>query len=247
MEITEKAFKNLTSLQQHKRCALILKNVYDMLERNEGVTSLLMQYSQLNSWLQVPFQRPMQWNAKIVSDLYHAHLEAGEICLKEHNLLSPASKGDFNTPQPCLPIDIYLDNLRSAHNVGSIIRSTEAFALGSLHFSSQTPFIDNPKVIKTAMGCHHNVHCLKDTPLENLRKPIIAIETSTNAEPLHTFRFPDTFTLVVGNEEYGCSDHTLNLATHIVAIPLRGKKNSLNVANAFTCVASEITRQKFQG
>ncbi|MFA6915150.1 MAG: TrmH family RNA methyltransferase [Parachlamydiales bacterium] len=247
MDISEKSFKQLTNLQQHKRCALLLKNLYaELLEGREN-GELLALYNNLNAWLEHPFIIADAWTLKTVSDQYHLHLDAAGISHKEHNLLSLASQGDFNPSEAIWPIDIYLDNLRSAHNVGSIIRTTEAFALGTLYFSEKTPFIDNPKVIKTAMGCHTRVNCQRSLELKNLKQPLIAIETSAQAKPLFNFNFPEAFTLAVGNEEYGCSEQTLNLATHIVAIPLRGRKNSLNVANAFSCVAAEIARQKSQG
>ncbi|MCE2983540.1 MAG: TrmH family RNA methyltransferase, partial [Parachlamydia sp.] len=88
------------------------------------------------------------------------------------------------------------------------------------------------------------VSCFKEIPLSQLKKPIIALETATGAHNLYDFSFPSSFTLVVGNEEYGCSDETLHLADEWVEIPLRGRKNSLNVANAFAIAAGEIARQK---
>lgn len=247
IEISEKAFKNLSLLQQHKRCALVLKGVHAAMHRHEDARKLFALYNRLNSWLEQPFSVSESLDLRFIADQYHRHLDAAGITHKEHNLLSVASQGDFNTPSPVWPIDIYLDNLRSAHNVGSIIRTTEAFSLGSLYFSEQTPFIDNLKVLKTAMNCHHGVTCHQGIPLDKLKQPVIALETSPHAKPLYAYPFPESFTLVVGNEEYGCSQQTLNLAADIVAIPLRGRKNSLNVANAFTCVAAEIARQKSQG
>lgn len=70
------------------------------------------------------------------------------------------------------------------------------------------------------------------------------METAAEAIPITDFEFPETFTLVIGNEEYGCSDAILAQADYVIKIPLRGRKNSLNVANAFAIAAAEISRQR---
>ncbi|MGA8165369.1 MAG: TrmH family RNA methyltransferase [Waddliaceae bacterium] len=51
---------------------------------------------------------------------------------------------------------------------------------------------------------------------------------------------------MVGNEEYGCSTEVKRCGQIFLEIPLRGRKNSLNVANAFAIAAAEMTRQKEQ-
>ena len=94
------------------------------------------------------------------------------------------------------------------------------------------------------MGSHLFVHAHKNADLNTLKRPIIALETCDKALSLYDFLFPTSFTLVVGNEEYGCSDESLILADFIVEIPLRGHKNSLNVANALAIAANEIVRQQ---
>ena len=154
-------------------------------------------------------------------------------------------KGDkeINT-QEILPIAIYLDNLRSAHNVGSIIRTAEAMSLGTIHFSNKTPFIDQKQVQDTSMRTHEWIACKAGTLLSELPRPILLLETSAQAVPITDYIFPEVFTLIVGNEEYGCSDEALQLADIAIEIPLSGRKNSLNVANAFAIAAYEIRKQR---
>jgi tRNA G18 (ribose-2'-O)-methylase SpoU len=142
-----------------------------------------------------------------------------------------------------LPISIYLDNLRSAFNVGSILRTTEAFRLGQVCFAKNTPFIDNLKVLKTAMGTFDKVHCVKEAQLNDLPRPLIALETDPNAPSIFDFTFPPSFTLMLGNEEYGLSEEALSQKSAIVRIPLYGFKNSLNVASAFAIAAGVISHQ----
>jgi len=233
---TKRRFLSLPIKQQHKKCAELLKIAYE-----GNFKEHLVQYNELLAWLNLPsFHLD---NKKEIADAYHRHLILSDVCFKEHNLLPSIRKGDQTTKSADLEIDIYLDQIRSGHNVGSIIRTTEAFSLGRLYFSEETPFIDNKKVIDAAMDAHHHVQSFQNVPLKNLTRPIIVLETSENAVRLYDFIFPDKFTLVVGNEEYGCREETLRVADYIVEIPLRGHKNSLNVANAFAIVAAEILRQ----
>lgn len=186
----------------------------------------------------------MEESLEALSNRYHYHLAEAKIKHKEHNLLPLIEKGDREEGEAAWPIAIYLDHLRSAHNVGSIIRTCEAFSLGTLYFSPQTPFTDHPQVQKTAMGAAEWVEARFCSDLDALPRPLIALETSREAHELYNFPFPETFTLALGNEEYGLSEAVLKRADFLVQIPLRGRKNSLNVANAFAIAAAEIQRQR---
>lgn len=137
-----------------------------------------------------------------------------------------------------LPFDIYLDTLRSAHNVGSILRTVEAFQLGAVHLGGYTPGLEHNQVLIASMGASDWVTVHRHTPLNELKRPLIAFETTLTATPLPQFSFPPEGTLIFGNEKYGCSETILTHADYIVSIPLFGRKSSLNVANAFAIVAA---------
>ena len=228
MPFSKKKFQGLSTQQQHKKCSELLRKLY------------LAEYNQMQCWMDgEPLHNP---TAEQLSNRYHEHLDLAKVCLKEHRLLPRIDQGDRCAPvAEKLPVDIYLDQIRSAHNVGSILRTVEAFSLGSVIFSPKTPYVDSPQVQKTSMGAHRYVECRQGTLVT---RPLIALETSPDATPIEAFAFPDHFTLAIGNEEYGCSEEILSSADHLVAIPLWGRKNSLNVANAFAIAAAEISRQK---
>lgn len=240
MNFTKHKFLDLPFERRHKKCAELLRIIFDLLLSKHSIAEQLEQYQQMQQWMDSPHLSAT--DHKSISDRYHEHLKHAQRQHKEHSLLN-IRKGDSDQAQEPWPIAIYLDNLRSAHNVGSIIRTTEALSLGHLHFSADTPFVDNKQVQDAAMGTHEWVKCSTST-LDTLPKPIVALETSPQAISLHDFIFPESFTLVVGNEEYGCSDSTLKQSDFLIEIPLRGRKNSLNVANAFAIAAVEIQRQR---
>lgn len=239
-DFTKRRFLELSHTQQNKKCAEVIKDIYTSQESDRE--RKIDYYNQLMTWLNKDCITV--FGLQTISDRYHDHLKEAQIAKKEHHLLPTIRTGDKCEGEQSYPIHIYLDNLRSAHNVGSIIRTVEAMRLGYLYFSAKTPFIDHKQVQATSMGAYEWISCFNDVSLEDLPKPIIALETSKNAISLYDFIFPDEFTLVLGNEEYGCSEGSLKAAEIILEIPMRGRKNSLNVANAFAIVASEIVRQK---
>ncbi len=241
LDFTRTKFLKFTISQQHKHAAKILKAIYELILKKNLTEKECGQYRRIEEWLLLT---PVEYTLKDISNRFHHHLRSGEISLKEHNLLPEVKKLDKKTSEPCWPIVVYLDHIRSAHNVGSIVRTVEAFALGSICLSEDTPSLNNKQVKDASMGTHSEIPSLENCSFEQLPRPLIVLETCKEAISLHDFIFPDSFTLVMGNEEYGCSDRSLKHADVILEIPLRGKKNSLNVANAFAIAAYEISRQK---
>lgn len=194
-------------------------------------------------WMAISSGECLFEDNKWVSDRYHWHLKQAKISLKEHSFLLPTVQ-DHAEGAPFLPISIYLDRLRSCHNIGSILRTTEAFRLGNVLFSEGMAGPDHDQVQKASMGTSEWVSCRQISSFSELPRPIIALETIPNSTAYYDFEFPPRFTLAVGNEEYGCSDELLAAADQFIHIPLYGRKNSLNVATAFAIVAAEIIRKK---
>lgn len=227
MKFTEKKFSSLPREQQHKKCMELMREMY----------------LQMLSWMNLhTLASPSSQND--VADRFHLHRVAAQVSLKEHNLLPQVHKGDTPSNAAFLPISIYLDRLRSAHNIGAIIRTTEAFRLGALYFSPGMAAPTHESVQKSAMHTAPLVSCHENVALESLPRPIIAVETVPDATPYYDFDFPEQFTLVLGNEEEGISDHSLQLADFIIKIPLQGQKNSINVASAFAIIAAEIRKKR---
>lgn len=239
-EFSPRRFLALPGEQQHKKCAEVLRRLYDSLLENQATESWGF-YVQLQTWMEI---EPLKsCKLKDVADRYHWHLEKARQHLKEHRLLPSVRRGDRQQGEAKLSVVVFLDHLRSAHNVGSIIRTAEAFAFQEVIGTEDTPNGEHPQVRKTSMGASEWMVCRSRRRLAELPRPIVALETSPEAVSWANFVFPEAFTLVVGNEEYGCSDEALSLADFVVEIPLYGRKNSLNVANAFAIVAAEIRRQ----
>lgn len=143
-----------------------------------------------------------------------------------------------------------LHNIRSALNVGSMFRTADAAGVGKIYLTGYTPTPDHDKVRKTALGAE------KTVPWEHYRQPggllkrlkaegyrVIALEQTKRSENVFTFRSRFPVALMVGNEVRGLSPSLLKHADAAVDIPMRGTKESLNVAVAFGiavyCIISE--------
>jgi tRNA G18 (ribose-2'-O)-methylase SpoU len=251
---TKRKFLQLDIKQRHKKCAELLRIYYERAAQQASDSPTgskeiaahrlgdpladFAYYNELLDWMHCNPYIPS--DLKSLSNRYHWHLQQAGLSLKEHNLLPALRTGDRTAKLDFPPVAIYLDHVRSAYNVGSILRTTEALRIGRVYFSEKTPFIDNEKVQRTAMGAAELVPCFQNIPLSALPRPLIALDTSDAAIPLNNFSFPPLFTLILGNEEYGISNETLSEVDHLIEIPLFGAKNSLNVACAFAIAAAQI-------
>lgn len=228
---TKEKFLSLTTRRQHKHAGLHLRALY------EGKLPLDLHYRAMESWLSLP---PLEEKLEKLIDRFHFHMQEAAVALSEDRLL--VKQLDTLTDTPFGSVTTYLENLRSAYNIGNILRTVESLRLGPVVFSETMPSATHPKVQKTAMGTEAIVP-IKQGDLSVLPRPLIALETAIDAPSLYDFTFPEAFTLLIGNEEYGLKEETVRAADHIVQIPLVGSKNSLNVANAFAISASFIKNQ----
>lgn len=231
-DFTQRKFLSLKEAHQHKKASELLREIF-----TSPTEQLQLFYRKVELWLQLP---PVNLTShEEISHRFHAHLTKAHISWKEHSLLHIKTK-DTLSEAPFLDIHIFLTSLRSAFNVGSIFRTVEAFRLGTIHCFPPTPTPENPKVQKASMGTYDKVPFFTNSQLDDLPRPWIALETATPSTLLSSFSFPSTFTLILGNEEFGIPKEILLKCDVILEIPLYGNKNSLNVASAFAIAAAAI-------
>ncbi|CRX38569.1 TrmH family RNA methyltransferase [Estrella lausannensis] len=229
-------FLGLPQERRHKKLALILKHAYIMMLAGEEADKALENYRKTAAYI-AEKESPLA-TLKEVSDAFHFHAKEAKWNLREDSLLPSPRQQDREISSSKLPIFAYLDSLRSAFNTGSIIRTAECFGFSKVFLGGATPSPECSQVKKAAMGTEAWIEWEAHALIKSLPRPLIVLETVANAPSLYDFKFPHTFTLAVGNEEYGASDLLLNEADFFVTIPLRGRKGSLNVANAFAVAAA---------
>ena len=150
-----------------------------------------------------------------------------------------------------MKIHIVLDNIRSVFNVGSIFRSADgAGSVEKIYLCGITSPIDNPKLEKTALGATEMVNSehydTTEEAIEELRSrkiPIYAVELTEKAQNFQEIKYPNELAIVFGHEKKGVEEDILNESDNHIMIPMRGKKESLNVANCASIILYELTRE----
>ncbi|MEP0545358.1 MAG: RNA methyltransferase [Rhodothermales bacterium] len=146
---------------------------------------------------------------------------------------------------PRHPVDVVLDNIRSAYNVGSILRTADAAGVRHVYITGYTPPPDHHRVAKTALGAEHTVpwtHAPDPLALlDRLRADGVTLaaleqtDTPTDIGAITRAQFPLAF--VLGNEVKGVQQAILDRCDLALEIPQYGAKHSLNVSVAFGIAA----------
>ncbi|WP_455382571.1 TrmH family RNA methyltransferase [Salinispira pacifica] len=133
------------------------------------------------------------------------------------------------------PAALYLEDIRSPFNVGSIVRSAAAFGIERVILSPESASLDHPRALRSAMGAERLVS-VERRGLEEIERADVAIfALELGGTPLPEFTFPSEGIAIMGSEELGVSPAALRAAERSwgrVSIPLRGAKASLNVGVA---------------
>jgi 23S rRNA (guanosine2251-2'-O)-methyltransferase len=178
----------------------------------------------------------------------------GETCPRcgtpMHTVSTHSLKGERPLAWPTAltpPLYVLLDNVRSAFNVGSIIRIADGVGIEHLYTCGITPKPDSEKVKKTALGAERDIAW---TAIPNALKAAIelrdqdvelwALENVYASTALIESALPESeqgVCLVVGNEVVGIDPGLLAMCNRTLYIPMQGAKGSLNVAVAFGIAA----------
>jgi len=140
---------------------------------------------------------------------------------------------------------VVLDNVRSAHNVGSFFRTADGAGVTKIYLCGYTPL---PKdrfgrarndIKKAALGAEETVpwehvdsveECIRTLQKEGVT--VVAVEQTETAIPYTGMERDSATACVFGNEVEGVSPSVLASSDSVVVIPMHGKKESLNVAVA---------------
>ncbi|OGE14489.1 hypothetical protein A2111_00175 [Candidatus Daviesbacteria bacterium GWA1_38_6] len=163
---------------------------------------------------------------------------------------------------------VVLYNIRSVFNVGSIFRTTDGAGIEKIYLCGVTPTpLDKFGLVrsdftKVSLGAEKSVEWEQKHStvklLDRLKKEgylILAVEQDPKSVPYYEIRLPrpsislrarndgreaDKICLVMGSEVNGLPKSILDKADKILEIPMKGKKESLNVAIAFGIVAYHL-------
>jgi 23S rRNA (guanosine2251-2'-O)-methyltransferase len=150
-------------------------------------------------------------------------------------------------------IVLVIHNIRSAHNVGSLLRTAEGLGIEKVYITGYSPYPVAPndnrlphihrkltaQIDKTALGATELVsweyvedidYCLSKLSAEQFT--IVALEQTPKAVEMRNFKPAQKIALLVGNEVAGIDPATLAKIEVHLKIPMLGQKESFNVAVA---------------
>lgn len=201
--------------------------------------------------------------ANNISFLMREHRSHQQEWLRNHDRSLKEAEDQLSGLQN--PITLVLDDVRSAHNVGSILRFAEAARCEKvLLCGSMTPVPPNPKVLKTAVGAAEYVpyesagstlQAVRDLKKQGVK--VFGVETTSKSVTLWKMPFfangeksnqeqslSPQVAFVFGNELVGVGVDVLGECDGgIIALPTHGIKNSLNIATCASVVTWEALRQ----
>lgn len=156
--------------------------------------------------------------------------------------LGRASVEEFKL-MPKIPLVVVLDNIRSMQNVGSVFRTSDAFAVEKLVLCGITAQPPHRDIQRAALGATESVTWTYEAKIEDalvhLKQDgyeIIGLEQTDKSVLMSSGDFiPNVdkkYALVLGNEVEGISDGALPVLDLALEIPQSGTKHSLNVSVA---------------
>jgi 23S rRNA (guanosine2251-2'-O)-methyltransferase len=179
-------------------------------------------------------------------------------CMGETRVVQSWKLSPERGPSPALTarssgrvMAVLLDNIRSAWNTGSILRSADGFGFKQAYLCGITPTPDNEAVTKTSLGAEDSVPWSyhKDAVklakgLKKTGRGLYALEEHERAVEFgQVSRLLHDPILIVGNEITGVDPELLELCDQILYVPMSGEKRSFNVAIAFSIAAFALSRE----
>jgi len=138
---------------------------------------------------------------------------------------------------------VVLHNIRSTYNVGAIFRTADAAGISKIYLTGYTPSPldrfgrERKDIAKSALGAEKSVsweHTKSvNTVFKQLKKEnfeIVSVEQAENSIDYKKFKPKQKIAFLFGNEVRGVSKQLLSQCDKIIEIPMKGKKESLNVS-----------------
>ncbi len=177
-----------------------------------------------------------------------------KLCMKKLSMdeLNRKSVDEFKQADK-IPIIVVLENIRSAYNVGSVFRTSDAFLLEAIYITGYTCIPPHKEIKKTALGAEDSMiwkhfanasEAIVDLKQDGYK--VYAVEQAMNSYALQNvdFKNEDKIAVIFGNEVTGVEQTTIEQCEGCIEIPQLGMKHSLNIATAAGVVLWELVRRR---
>lgn len=152
-------------------------------------------------------------------------------------------------------LGVAFDRPASPGNIGSIIRSADAFGAAGVIVTGHAADVYDPKSVRASTGSLFGVPAVRVGSHREVMAwvaqrreqgcPLLVVGTDEHGEAdLFDFDLTGPVLLAIGNETKGLSAAWREACDHMVRIPMTGTASSLNAASAATAVLYEAARQR---
>lgn len=152
-------------------------------------------------------------------------------------------------------LGVAFDRPASPGNIGSIIRSADAFGADGVIVTGHAADVYDPKSVRASTGSLFGVPAVRVPSHREVMAwvgerreqgcPLRVVGTDEHGEAdLFDFDLTGPTLLLIGNETNGLSTAWREACDHMIRIPMTGTASSLNAANAATAVLYEAARQR---
>ena len=147
------------------------------------------------------------------------------------------------------PLVVILDHLEDPHNLGAIIRSSEAFGVDAIIIPNDRAVQITSTVVKTSVGTIEKMKIINVPNLNNTIKKLKdygywVVGTDMEGTDYTTIDYKTKIAIVIGNEGKGISRLVSENCDYLAKIPMKGTVNSLNASVACGIFLSEIVRSR---
>jgi len=148
------------------------------------------------------------------------------------------------------PFLLYLDEVQDPGNMGTIIRTADAFNIDGIIISQGCVDPYNPKVVRATMGSIFRtpLYFASDglDMLKDLREKGIKIYSTSlqGSIPIYDADYNGGLVLVIGNESKGVREDIQRMSNILIKIPMPGKAESLNAGVAASIIMYEVLKQR---
>ncbi len=170
---------------------------------------------------------------------------------------TPANQGIFAVlkmpSSDTLPLEgthyLLIDNVQDPGNVGTMIRTADAFNYDAVILGTGTVDMYNDKVLRATQGSIWHLPVLTGDlttlipELKSRQIPVLATALNADAIDYQTFDALDSCAIIMGNEGQGVSTELIHQADQSIYIPMPGQSESLNVAVATGILLSKFVNQ----
>ncbi|HNT55721.1 MAG TPA: RNA methyltransferase [Anaerolineaceae bacterium] len=144
---------------------------------------------------------------------------------------------------------VALDSVADPGNLGTILRTTDSAGGQGVILLDQSTDPYDPTALRASMGAAFSQQLIRASFTEFLdwarrvQLPIIGA-AGGSATDYHAYRYPTPLVLLMGSERQGLQRHHLDSCSAVVAIPMQGRSDSLNLAVATAVILYEIYNQR---